>query len=143
MGMKPAEELDPENASSEEAEQTPEIKVSLAGPSICNPLRSHQQISDSPPRIKLGIALPDILSIIGRSCKGEGAPECDKFGKYYRSLGPGEWGTSIDGTSKGRMAPFLVLCSRVPAKDPNIILFHDVSGLLGFARSISRTDRKT
>jgi hypothetical protein len=25
------------------------------------------------------------------AAKGEGAPECDKFSKYYRSLCPGEW----------------------------------------------------
>lgn len=25
------------------------------------------------------------------AAKGEGAPECDKFAKYYRSLCPGEW----------------------------------------------------
>nr|XP_043615996.1 cytochrome c oxidase subunit 6b-3-like [Erigeron canadensis] len=25
------------------------------------------------------------------AAKGEGAPECDRFAKYYRSLCPGEW----------------------------------------------------
>ncbi|XP_058096349.1 cytochrome c oxidase subunit 6b-3-like, partial [Magnolia sinica] len=25
------------------------------------------------------------------AAKGEGAPECDKFAKYYRSLCPGDW----------------------------------------------------
>ncbi|XP_052202413.1 cytochrome c oxidase subunit 6b-3-like isoform X2 [Diospyros lotus] len=25
------------------------------------------------------------------AAKGEGAPECDKFAKYYRALCPGEW----------------------------------------------------
>ncbi|KVI06848.1 cytochrome c oxidase subunit 6b-2-like [Cynara cardunculus var. scolymus] len=25
------------------------------------------------------------------AAKGEGAPDCDKFAKYYRSLCPGEW----------------------------------------------------
>ena len=25
------------------------------------------------------------------AAKGEDAPECDKFAKYYRSLCPGEW----------------------------------------------------
>ncbi|XP_023769117.1 cytochrome c oxidase subunit 6b-3 [Lactuca sativa] len=25
------------------------------------------------------------------AAKGDGAPECDKFAKYYRSLCPGEW----------------------------------------------------
>merc|ERR1711915_868609 len=25
------------------------------------------------------------------AAKGEGAPECDKFAKHYRSLCPGEW----------------------------------------------------
>lgn len=25
------------------------------------------------------------------AAKGEGAPECDKFAKYYRALCPGDW----------------------------------------------------
>ncbi|KAJ1386182.1 Cytochrome c oxidase, subunit VIb [Sesbania bispinosa] len=29
------------------------------------------------------------------AAKGEGAPECEKFAKYYRSLCPGEWLSSL------------------------------------------------
>ncbi|XP_047326619.1 cytochrome c oxidase subunit 6b-3-like [Impatiens glandulifera] len=40
------------------------------------------------------------------AAKGESAPECDKFAKYYRSLCPGEWvekwnGQREDGTFAG------------------------------------------
>ncbi|KAL9255241.1 Cytochrome c oxidase subunit 6b-1-like protein [Drosera capensis] len=57
------------------------------------------------------------------AAKGEDAPECNRFAKYYRSLCPGEWYRPYrdfglykelakmltDGMSKGRMAPFPAL----------------------------------
>ncbi|KAA3453893.1 Cytochrome c oxidase, subunit VIb [Gossypium australe] len=103
--------------NSGDSEETPEIKSDAF--SLFS-LRLPQQISASQLRTKQGIASHDILSTTGEfvsyggirvcffwqcfltcpypfflcSCvaaKGEGAPECDKFAKYYRALCPGEW----------------------------------------------------
>uniref|UniRef100_A0A1D1YTZ3 Cytochrome c oxidase subunit 6b-1 n=1 Tax=Anthurium amnicola TaxID=1678845 RepID=A0A1D1YTZ3_9ARAE len=65
------------------------------------------QASEEPPVVKLETAPADFrfpTTNQTRHCftryieyhrctnaKGEGAPECDKFAKYYRSLCPGEW----------------------------------------------------
>ncbi|KAA8538118.1 hypothetical protein F0562_027726 [Nyssa sinensis] len=66
-----------------------------------------QEVVDPTPEIKLETAPADFrfpTTNQTRHCftryikyhrciaaKGEGAPECDKFAKYYRSLCPGEW----------------------------------------------------
>ncbi|KDP41415.1 hypothetical protein JCGZ_15822 [Jatropha curcas] len=66
-----------------------------------------QEAADEKPEIKLETAPADFrfpTTNQTRHCfaryieyhrcvaaKGEGAPECDKFAKYYRSLCPGEW----------------------------------------------------
>ncbi|CAN4092428.1 unnamed protein product [Withania somnifera] len=46
------------------------------------------------------------------AAKGEGAPECDKFAKYYRSLCPGEWLKILGGSQ--------VICQRndIPTPAP-------------------------
>ncbi|KAK4374379.1 hypothetical protein RND71_005056 [Anisodus tanguticus] len=67
----------------------------------------NQESADETPEIKLETAPADFrfpTTNQTRHCftryieyhrciaaKGEGAPECDKFAKYYRSLCPGEW----------------------------------------------------
>ena len=46
--------------------------------------------------------------------KGEGAPECEKFAKYYRSLCPSEWVCVFPTLMSGLSFMFhsLVLCLR-------------------------------
>ncbi|KAK3025933.1 hypothetical protein RJ639_040849 [Escallonia herrerae] len=68
---------------------------------------SDEEVAEETPEIKLETAPADFrfpTTNQSRHCftryieyhrcvaaKGEGAPECDKFAKYYRSLCPGEW----------------------------------------------------
>ncbi|KAK3016289.1 hypothetical protein RJ639_007609 [Escallonia herrerae] len=68
---------------------------------------SDEEVTEETPEIKLETAPADFrfpTTNQSRHCftryieyhrcvaaKGEGAPECDKFAKYYRSLCPGEW----------------------------------------------------
>ncbi|KAL0368847.1 UNVERIFIED_CONTAM: Alcohol dehydrogenase-like 1 [Sesamum calycinum] len=63
------------------------------------------------------------------AAKGEGAPECDKFAKYYRSLCPGEW---VDRWNEQRkMALFQVLCNSYYCSNESYI-FKSVPGIESF-----------
>ncbi|GFP93358.1 cytochrome c oxidase subunit 6b-1 [Phtheirospermum japonicum] len=65
---------EPENSDNQEPEEeTPEIKLETAPADF----RTYKIVE-----VGLGRCV---------AAKGEGAPECDKFAKYYRSLCPGEW----------------------------------------------------
>ncbi|OIT07380.1 PREDICTED: cytochrome c oxidase subunit 6b-1-like [Nicotiana attenuata] len=88
----------PVEAASEESIESNEDETSGNG---------DQESADETPEIKLETAPADFrfpTTNQTRHCftryveyhrciaaKGEGAPECDKFAKYYRSLCPGEW----------------------------------------------------
>lgn len=88
----------PVEAASEESTESTEDETSGNG---------DQESADETPEIKLETAPADFrfpTTNQTRHCftryveyhrciaaKGEGAPECDKFAKYYRSLCPGEW----------------------------------------------------
>ncbi|XP_075511835.1 uncharacterized protein LOC142547426 [Primulina tabacum] len=90
-----SETTDVANAASEESNDSPESD---------NPV---DQETEETPEIKIETAPADFrfpTTNQTRHCftryieyhrcvaaKGEGAPECDKFAKYYRSLCPGEW----------------------------------------------------
>uniref|UniRef100_A0A0V0HLK8 Putative cytochrome c oxidase subunit 6b-1-like n=1 Tax=Solanum chacoense TaxID=4108 RepID=A0A0V0HLK8_SOLCH len=91
-----AEASPPVEASSEESSESTEDETS-----------GDQESAVETPEIKLETAPADFrfpTTNQTRHCftryveyhrctaaKGEGAPECDKFAKYYRSLCPGEW----------------------------------------------------
>ncbi|XP_060173258.1 cytochrome c oxidase subunit 6b-1-like [Lycium barbarum] len=88
----------PVEAASEESAESTEAETSG---------NENQESVDETPEIKLETAPADFrfpTTNQTRHCftryieyhrciaaKGEGAPECDKFAKYYRSLCPGEW----------------------------------------------------
>ncbi|KAJ8539459.1 hypothetical protein K7X08_013711 [Anisodus acutangulus] len=88
----------PVEAANEESSESTEDNTSGNG---------NQETTDETPEIKLETAPADFrfpTTNQTRHCftryieyhrcvaaKGEGAPECDKFAKYYRSLCPGEW----------------------------------------------------
>ncbi|XP_059286612.1 cytochrome c oxidase subunit 6b-1-like [Lycium ferocissimum] len=88
----------PVEAASEESAESTEDETSG---------NENQESADETPEIKLETAPADFrfpTTNQTRHCftryieyhrciaaKGEGAPECDKFAKYYRSLCPGEW----------------------------------------------------
>ncbi|XP_015060185.1 cytochrome c oxidase subunit 6b-1-like isoform X2 [Solanum pennellii] len=90
-----------EESSGASDSTTPEINE--ASP----PVEAESENRDETPEIKLETAPADFrfpTTNQTRHCftryveyhrciaaKGEGAPECDKFAKYYRSLCPGEW----------------------------------------------------
>ncbi|XP_073152898.1 uncharacterized protein [Henckelia pumila] len=70
-----------ENSVDQEAEETPEIKIETAPADFRFPTTNQTRHCFT-------------RYIEYHRCvaaKGEGAPECDKFAKYYRSLCPGEW----------------------------------------------------
>ncbi|KAJ8772084.1 hypothetical protein K2173_027261 [Erythroxylum novogranatense] len=91
-----SESTEAASASSEENNETAEEEKSGEG-----------ETSEEKPEIKLETAPADFrfpTTNQTRHCftryieyhrcvaaKGEGAPECDKFAKYYRALCPGEW----------------------------------------------------
>ncbi|KAL6573267.1 hypothetical protein OROHE_001726 [Orobanche hederae] len=70
-----------EKLDNQEAEETPEIKLETAPADFRFPTTNQTRHCFT-------------RYIEYHRCvaaKGEGAPECDKFAKYYRSLCPGEW----------------------------------------------------
>jgi len=77
----PAEESSESTELEVEEEQTPEIKLETAPADFRFPTTNQSRHCFT-------------RYIEYHRCvaaKGEGAPECDKFAKYYRSLCPGEW----------------------------------------------------
>ncbi|KAL5982291.1 hypothetical protein ACLOJK_016362 [Asimina triloba] len=90
-----------ENSAAEESPETPDQAGS----------EEQEAAADEKPEIKLETAPADFrfpTTNQTRHCftryieyhrciaaRGEGAPECDKFAKYYRSLCPGEWGPKV------------------------------------------------
>ncbi|MFX6572342.1 hypothetical protein ABTG52_05005 [Acinetobacter baumannii] len=76
-----SDSAEPEDSVTEEAEETPEIKLETAPADFRFPTTNQSRHCFT-------------RYIEYHRCvaaKGEGAPECDKFAKYYRSLCPGEW----------------------------------------------------
>jgi cytochrome c oxidase subunit 6b len=70
-----------EDSGDQEGEETPEIKLETAPADFRFPTTNQSRHCFT-------------RYIEYHRCvaaKGEGAPECDKFAKYYRSLCPGEW----------------------------------------------------
>ncbi|XP_042493208.1 cytochrome c oxidase subunit 6b-1-like isoform X2 [Macadamia integrifolia] len=94
-----------EETVAEKTEEAPPAEESNAAPE--QEESSEQEASEETPEIKLETAPADIrfpTTNQTRHCftryieyhrciaaKGEGAPECDKFAKFYRSLCPSEW----------------------------------------------------
>lgn len=76
-----SESIEQENAGDEEVEQTPEIKLETAPADYRFPT-TNQSRHCFTRYIEYHRCI---------AAKGDGAPECDKFAKYYRSLCPGEW----------------------------------------------------
>ncbi|XP_057973824.1 cytochrome c oxidase subunit 6b-1 [Malania oleifera] len=70
-----------EDSGDQEAEQTPEIKLETAPADFRFPT-TNQTRHCFTRYIEYHRCI---------AAKGEDAPECDKFAKYYRSLCPGEW----------------------------------------------------
>ncbi|KAK4434221.1 Alcohol dehydrogenase-like 5 [Sesamum alatum] len=70
-----------ESTDNQEAEETPEIKLETAPADFRFPT-TNQTRHCFTRYIEYHRCI---------AAKGEGAPECDKFAKYYRSLCPGEW----------------------------------------------------
>ncbi|KAI3460050.1 hypothetical protein Pfo_016713 [Paulownia fortunei] len=70
-----------ENSDNQESEETPEIKLETAPADFRFPT-TNQTRHCFTRYIEYHRCI---------AAKGEGAPECDKFAKYYRSLCPGEW----------------------------------------------------
>ncbi|CAM8973155.1 unnamed protein product [Rhodiola kirilowii] len=93
------------------AEETPEVTETATeesnGTAEDEKSADQEEVAEETPEIKLETAPADFrfpTTNQTRHCftryieyhrcvaaKGEGAPECDKFAKYYRSLCPGEW----------------------------------------------------
>ncbi|KAI8550338.1 hypothetical protein RHMOL_Rhmol06G0097600 [Rhododendron molle] len=76
-----SESADQEDSGDQDAEETPEIKLETAPADFRFPTTNQSRHCFT-------------RYIEYHRCvaaKGEGAPECDKFAKYYRSLCPGEW----------------------------------------------------
>ncbi|XP_062188441.1 cytochrome c oxidase subunit 6b-1-like [Phragmites australis] len=106
----PADET---TASVEETSETPEMKESSEQPEAEDSPAAEEssdpaeEAADEKPEIKIETAPADFrfpTTNQTRHCftryieyhrcvaaKGEGAPECEKFAKYYRSLCPSEW----------------------------------------------------
>ncbi|KAL5722124.1 hypothetical protein ACHQM5_005682 [Ranunculus cassubicifolius] len=74
----PAEE---ESADQEDAEEKPEIKLETAPADFRFPTTNQSRHCFT--------RYVEYHRCV--AAKGEDAPECDKFAKYYRSLCPGEW----------------------------------------------------
>ncbi|XP_077249901.1 uncharacterized protein LOC143889540 isoform X2 [Tasmannia lanceolata] len=95
----------PEEVVIEKMEEIPTTEENTEAPEPEEP--EEQEVEEEKPVIKLETAPADFrfpTTNQTRHCftryieyhrcvaaKGEGAPECDKFAKYYRSLCPGEW----------------------------------------------------
>ena len=77
----PATEETSETAGEEEAEEKPEIKIETAPADFRFPTTNQTRHCFT--------RYVEYHRCV--AAKGEGAPECDKFAKYYRSLCPGEW----------------------------------------------------
>ncbi|XP_017214742.1 cytochrome c oxidase subunit 6b-1 [Daucus carota subsp. sativus] len=76
-----SESTEQDNAGDQEVEETPGIKLETAPADFRFPTTNQSRHCFT-------------RYIEYHRCvaaKGEGAPECDKFAKYYRSLCPGEW----------------------------------------------------
>ncbi|KAL8096376.1 uncharacterized protein LOC141693541 [Apium graveolens] len=76
-----SENTEEDNVGDQEVEETPEIKLETAPADFRFPTTNQSRHCFT-------------RYIEYHRCvaaKGEGAPECDKFAKYYRSLCPGEW----------------------------------------------------
>uniref|UniRef100_A0A0A9E3T3 Cytochrome c oxidase subunit 6b-1 n=1 Tax=Arundo donax TaxID=35708 RepID=A0A0A9E3T3_ARUDO len=100
-------------AAVEETSETPEVKESSEepeaedSPAAEESSEAAEEAADEKPEIKIETAPADFrfpTTNQTRHCftryieyhrcvaaKGEGAPECEKFAKYYRSLCPSEW----------------------------------------------------
>ncbi|KAL6594049.1 hypothetical protein ACP70R_048950 [Stipagrostis hirtigluma subsp. patula] len=78
---KPAAEETSETAEEEESEEKPEIKIETAPADFRFPTTNQTRHCFT--------RYVEYHRCV--AAKGEGAPECDKFAKYYRSLCPGEW----------------------------------------------------
>ncbi|XP_043690962.1 cytochrome c oxidase subunit 6b-1-like isoform X2 [Telopea speciosissima] len=94
-----------EETVAEKTEEAPPAEEGNAAPE--QEESSEEEASEETPQVKLETAPADIrfpTTNQTRHCftryieyhrciaaKGEGAPECDKFAKYYRSLCPSEW----------------------------------------------------
>ncbi|XP_073053038.1 uncharacterized protein [Primulina eburnea] len=70
-----------ENSVDQEAEEAPEIKIETAPADFRFPTTNQTRHCFT--------RYVEYHRCV--AAKGEGAPECDKFAKYYRSLCPGEW----------------------------------------------------
>ncbi|KAL9667628.1 hypothetical protein QQ045_001991 [Rhodiola kirilowii] len=108
--VKEAESLSP-GEDNGTAEETPEVTETATeesnGTAEDEKSADQEEVAEETPEIKLETAPADFrfpTTNQTRHCftryieyhrcvaaKGEGAPECDKFAKYYRSLCPGEW----------------------------------------------------
>ncbi|KAK3147049.1 hypothetical protein QOZ80_3BG0277400 [Eleusine coracana subsp. coracana] len=77
----PAAEETNETAEEEDAEEKPEIKIETAPADFRFPTTNQTRHCFT--------RYVEYHRCV--AAKGEGAPECDKFAKYYRSLCPGEW----------------------------------------------------
>ncbi|KAG9451427.1 hypothetical protein H6P81_011392 [Aristolochia fimbriata] len=76
-----SEALEPEQSEEEAAEEKPEIKIETAPADFRFPTTNQTRHCFT--------RYVEYHRCI--AAKGDGAPECDKFAKYYRSLCPGEW----------------------------------------------------
>lgn len=101
----PASESPSEEVVPTETNETPTFEESTEAPEQAE--AEEQEDAEQKPEIKIETAPADFrfpTTNQTRHCftryieyhrctaaKGEGAPECDKFAKYYRSLCPGEW----------------------------------------------------
>ncbi|XP_075516864.1 uncharacterized protein LOC142551484 [Primulina tabacum] len=70
-----------DNSVDQEAEETPEIRIETAPADFRFPTTNQTRHCFT--------RYVEYHRCV--AAKGEGAPECDKFAKYYRSLCPGEW----------------------------------------------------
>ncbi|KAF7829957.1 cytochrome c oxidase subunit 6b-1 [Senna tora] len=75
------ENTDENSGEQEEEEETPEIKLETAPADFRFPTTNQTRHCFT--------RYVEYHRCV--AAKGEGAPECDKFAKYYRSLCPGEW----------------------------------------------------
>ncbi|KAB1220277.1 Cytochrome c oxidase subunit 6b-1 [Morella rubra] len=94
-------------AATEESDENPEAATEASSENSEEENAGNQDAAEETPEIQLETAPVDFrfpTTNQTRHCftryveyhrciaaKGEGAPECDKFAKYYRALCPGEW----------------------------------------------------
>ncbi|CAH8306812.1 unnamed protein product [Eruca vesicaria subsp. sativa] len=98
----------PEEAVEDKSESPPEVTSEEAPPAPAEDENTSEEVAEeTPDEIKLETAPADFrfpTTNQTRHCftryieyhrcvaaKGDDAPECDKFSKFYRSLCPGEW----------------------------------------------------